>query len=68
VRDRHHRVGENFVVAGRQHLLADAAGDELEPGARGAAHAERIPAALALKGVVAFQKDHEHLIAARRIG
>ena len=45
MRNRHHGLGVNLVVADGQDLLARAGGDELEALAAGAAHAERVPAA-----------------------
>ena len=68
MRDRHHRVREDLVVTCRQDLLAHAGGDQLVTRARGAAHAERVPADLPLERVVVLEEDDENLIAARRVG
>ena len=68
VRHRHHGPGMNLVVAHRQDLLAGGGGDELETGAAGAAHAERVPAELPFERIVLLQENDENLVGARRLG
>ena len=68
VRDRRHGLVVDVTVAGGEHLLRQAAGLEAEAAAARAAHAERLPAAQALQGVILLEEDAEHLVGRPGLG
>jgi hypothetical protein len=65
--DRHDGVGMNGLISGGQDLLGFAVRVEREAGAAGAAHAHRIPTALALQRVVVLDECDQHLIGRRSV-
>src|SRR3954453_23002075 len=66
MRHWHHCLRMNLLVRRGQDLVAAALGLELEAGAAGAAHAERVPVENALERIVALEEDDQNLVRLRR--